>query len=105
MVSTLVLTHKIVNTNKPENMYRRMVSPYPYHTRGTAESICWDHKGPGPNSPNNKNPPVPKYISIYLYIYLIYISQKLWARPIQIGDQDVGSEQGVIFIYFNLVFF
>ena len=36
MVSTLALTHKIVNTNKPDNMYRKMVSPYPYQTRGAA---------------------------------------------------------------------
>ena len=36
VVSTLILTHKIVNTNKPENMYRSMVSSYPYQTRAAA---------------------------------------------------------------------
>ena len=36
VASTLTLTHKIIETQKPANMYRGMVSPYPYQTRGAA---------------------------------------------------------------------
>ena len=31
--STLILTHKIVTTGRPLNIYRSMVTPYPYQTR------------------------------------------------------------------------
>ena len=37
VASTLRLTHKIVTTGKPENIYRSMVMAYPYHTRRAAE--------------------------------------------------------------------
>ena len=44
MSSTLTLTHKIVrsvnkhtHTRKREDMYRIMVTPYPYHTRRAAD--------------------------------------------------------------------
>ena len=36
VASTLTLTHKIVTTGKPANIYRSMVSPYPYPTRRAA---------------------------------------------------------------------
>ena len=31
--STLILTHKIVTTGRPMNIFRSMVTPYPYQTR------------------------------------------------------------------------
>ena len=36
VASTLTLTHKIVTTGKPVNIFRSMVTPYPYRTRGAA---------------------------------------------------------------------
>ena len=33
MASLLTLTHKIVTTGKPVNIYRSIASPYPYNTR------------------------------------------------------------------------
>ena len=36
VASTLTLTHKIVTTGKPVNIFRSMVTPYPYPTRGAA---------------------------------------------------------------------
>ena len=35
--STLILTHKIVTTRRPENIYRSMVMPFPYQTRRATE--------------------------------------------------------------------
>ena len=35
--STLMLTHKIVTTGRPENIHRSMVMPYPYQTRRATE--------------------------------------------------------------------
>ena len=37
VASTLTLTHKIVTTRKPENLYRSIVTHYPYPTRRAAE--------------------------------------------------------------------
>ena len=36
VASTLTLAHKIIMTKKPENIYRSMVTPYPYPTRRAA---------------------------------------------------------------------
>ena len=36
VASTLTLAHKIVTTGKPANIYRSMVTPYPYPTRRAA---------------------------------------------------------------------
>ena len=36
VASTLTLAHKIVKTGKPANIYRSMVTPYPYPTRRAA---------------------------------------------------------------------
>ena len=36
VASTLTLMHKILNTHKPANMYRSMLSPYSYQISGAA---------------------------------------------------------------------